>query len=762
MSVRWDEMKRSMERSFKANWKLFKQSKLGIVGLGIILFFLILAIFAPIIPYTYSTGYLAPAGDLFEIDNYTKTIPTQGDWHSPVSIKLPISHGRPPIAGIWIYSSSGKGYLYPRNTSVQLLLRLKDPVEKKIPVGMKNMVYLEENTKVLGFTNNSLYLYSMVYKYGEYLDTQNSFKNPITVKYNYPIEYYSNIWDENTTSHHGTIAVAVASNRNVSLFIWSYYKESIGGLASVHVHHFAYNFTVNSTIVANPKIRMHVAWGTGSDEETWIIIPTKDYVYRYNITLIKDNNEGVIAGVSSLHLAWENPIIQVHPPLGKNADALMYSSSKVYSQINGSLDMYGVLCDNNYAFGLYVKNGKVAFNKTVSFNSGDTRIRTVNLMHIQTTGQPYFIIYGTANGGGIVGKIAPALGDTSALSNYIVLRGSIQYVSEYAQQTSTYYVSTKEGAIYQINDSFYTKFDNNTGALNVYGLYKSFMVSQGIATPMVYLGNILGSANNGGYIGAVTKGNTLYFQADSGHRIPTIVIPPFGHGRYSGNFYLFGTDYEGHDVWTWLVYGSRTSLIVGLTAAFISVLAGTFIGIISGFYGGWIDIIIMRTVDIILTLPGLVIMLLLAAILGPSIWNIVLIISVLGWAGIARVIRAVTLSLKGRPFMDAARVAGASNARMITVHIFPNVLPLTFLYMTFGVASAILSEAALAFLGLGDPNSVSWGMMLQFLRMYGQVTNPNAWGWLLMPGIFIALLSLAFYLVGRAFDEIVNPRLRKR
>ena len=235
-------------------------------------------------------------------------------------------------------------------------------------------------------------------------------------------------------------------------------------------------------------------------------------------------------------------------------------------------------------------------------------------------------------------------------------------------------------------------------------------------------------------------------------------LPP---GRYiSGNLYILGTDAQGHDIWTWLVYGSRVAFLVGIMAAFIQVVIGSLYGVLSGFKGGWTDTVLMRFADIMLTLPFLPIILILTSIVGRSIWNIIFVLGIFGWAGISRVIRAQTLSLKNRPFVDAARVAGASGWRIMISHILPNVLPFAFLYMTLGVAGAILSEAALSFLGLGDPQAVSWGQMLSTIQTSG--ATMYAWWWLLPPGLAITLISLGFYLVGRAFDEILNPRLRKR
>jgi peptide/nickel transport system permease protein len=279
----------------------------------------------------------------------------------------------------------------------------------------------------------------------------------------------------------------------------------------------------------------------------------------------------------------------------------------------------------------------------------------------------------------------------------------------------------------------------------------------GAITAVSFLGNIyIQSSVTGNYFAVITQERTLYVSTLSG--VNKAPLPP---GKYpSGNRYLFGTDYEGHDILAWLIYGTRSELMVGITAAFVAVVIGTVVGLVAGFYPGVIDSILMRATDVMLSLPGLVILLLFAAVFGPSLVNIMIIIAILSWAGIARVIRSVTLSLKERAFVDAAIIAGASESRLIFRHIAPNVLPYTFLYMTFTISGAIVTEAILAFLGFGDVYNVTWGMMLQYLQISGQ--SLIAWWWLLPPGICITLLSLSFYLIGRAFDEVVNPRLRKR
>jgi len=230
-------------------------------------------------------------------------------------------------------------------------------------------------------------------------------------------------------------------------------------------------------------------------------------------------------------------------------------------------------------------------------------------------------------------------------------------------------------------------------------------------------------------------------------------------GYPSGNQYWLGLDSQGRDIFSQVIWGSRIALLVGFLSAFFTVLLGVIVGLIAGYVGGKTESILMRFTDVILVLPGLPLIITLAAVLGASIWNIILVISLLGWPGVARIIRAEVLSLKERPFIDSARVSGASTTRIVFRHIAPNVMPLAFLYMTFSVSGAILTEAALSFIGLGDIATMSWGIMLQLVS---QSEALRAWWWLLPPGLAITLISLAFFLVGRAFDEIVNPRLRKR
>ncbi len=237
-------------------------------------------------------------------------------------------------------------------------------------------------------------------------------------------------------------------------------------------------------------------------------------------------------------------------------------------------------------------------------------------------------------------------------------------------------------------------------------------------------------------------------------------LAPLPPGTYpSGNTYLWGTDSQGRDILSQFIWGSRIALIVGFASALLSVTIGLIVGLVAGFLGQKTDIALMRFTDVILVLPTLPLLIILSAVLGSSIWNIILVIALLAWPSTARVIRSQILSLKERPYIQSARVTGASGVRIMFRHLTPNVLPLVFLYMTFAVSGAILFEAALSFIGLGDPSTPSWGQMLSTVQ---QTDLLRAYWWLLPPGLGITVLSLAFFLTGRAFEQIINPRLRAR
>jgi peptide/nickel transport system permease protein len=223
--------------------------------------------------------------------------------------------------------------------------------------------------------------------------------------------------------------------------------------------------------------------------------------------------------------------------------------------------------------------------------------------------------------------------------------------------------------------------------------------------------------------------------------------------------HLLGTDESGRDVLSLVIYGARISLLVGFAASVIIVVLGCAIGIAAGYAGGRTDMLLMRFTDAILVIPALPLMLVIIAVAGRSLNNIILVIGLLSWTYMARVVRAQVLSVKERQFVMRARALGISSLGIVIVHVLPQVLPVIFAEATLDVSWAILSEASLSFLGLGDPTLVSWGSMLNRAFMRGAVTR-GAWWYLLPPGFALAWVTLGLVLVSNAVQEIINPRLQ--
>lgn len=222
--------------------------------------------------------------------------------------------------------------------------------------------------------------------------------------------------------------------------------------------------------------------------------------------------------------------------------------------------------------------------------------------------------------------------------------------------------------------------------------------------------------------------------------------------------HLLGTNHQGQDVLSQLLYGTRVSVLVGLLAAVIAVFIGTNVGLLTAYYGGLIDDFFMRLVDIAYGLPFLPFVIVLVFIFGAEIWNIILVISALLWRDSARVVRSEVLTQKERPYVESAKAIGASDFRIIYRHILPNVLPLAFLYMAFAVAYAVIYEASIAFLGYGDPELYSWGRMLFQAYSFGAIRF--AWWWVIPPGVALMFLVSSVFFLGRTLEKFTNPELR--
>lgn len=222
-----------------------------------------------------------------------------------------------------------------------------------------------------------------------------------------------------------------------------------------------------------------------------------------------------------------------------------------------------------------------------------------------------------------------------------------------------------------------------------------------------------------------------------------------------------GTNHLGGDIFCELVYGTRTSLVIGVSAAFFLTAIGTIVGVVAGYLGGFVDELLMRITDVMLCLPMLPLMIILVFVFGKSLVLLVVVIAVLYWTYLARIVRSRVLSLRESAFVESAQAAGAGSSYIMLKHMVPNVLPMSFAAMVLNVPSAIVTEAVLSFIGLGDPSLPTWGKMLQYAFLSGGFTR-WAWWWIIPPGLAVMILSLGFVFIGHAVDEIVNPRLRRR
>ena len=238
--------------------------------------------------------------------------------------------------------------------------------------------------------------------------------------------------------------------------------------------------------------------------------------------------------------------------------------------------------------------------------------------------------------------------------------------------------------------------------------------------------------------------------------LPLQPAPPDGR-------HWLGTDPLGRDILSQLMHGARSSFFLGILAAAVTVAIGTLVGSMAAYYGGVIDSLLMRLADLLIMIPGLALLIVIGAVVTFQLWHLAVVIGILsGFGGTAVVLKSQALTVKVKPFVDAARVAGGTGRHIVLYHLIPNVMPLSVLYMMFTVTAAIQSEAVLSFLGLLNIDS-SWGLMIQLAHTQGYLLRGGEFWWLVFPaGMAVTLLAMAFFLLGRGLDEVINPRLRRR
>jgi len=717
--------------ALKATWKIYRRSKTGVAGLAIVFGFLFVALATDFIA-PYDADFKAPSVDTFLADHATRTLPDDHNWTKVLGLTSDYIADR-PLQRIMVYSPDGTVVIYPvadgwNEETDQIGIEVSSPATFVMPEDAFYLNYAHFHPSFFfAAVMDDNGITATLYEYDYDFSYMTEHDIPFAPK------YVSNLWNGFSPLYQvGRLGLAFADDHNIWMISKrppeSYELESVT---------FINNITVPGATIVGSPLFVDGDFANGS----MVIVPTDEGIMAYGLNVSRHPLTNRILDISVDGLMWQSNYSVdgegYEPVTGDNMIVFRYP----YQPTTAIGKEFVAVASTD---GRVITYDRVTGNITWVSKPILPGIRDFEITSLHSS-PDYVLMVGKTGDRGLVAGLTPSTGLVGGNNSmFSTVDSYLNTAPQYVAGQLRYVFSTEQGTIYLL-----------TSTIKINATFSA--PGGGAAIPVAFLGNIyIEDSRAGNYFGVVTVENLLFVETLTG--VNKAPLPP---GTYpSGNYYPLGTDYEGYDILTQVMYGTRAELLVGVTAAFFSVVIGTIVGLVAGFYSGLIGEILMRATDIMLSLPYLVIMLLFAAAFGPSLFNIIIIFAILSWAGIARVIRSVTLSTRKRAFVDAAIVAGASDMRLIFRHIGPNVVPFAFLYMTFNISGAIVTEAILAFLGFGDPNAITWGMMLQYLQISGH--SLDAPWWLLPPGIAITLLSLAFYLIGRAFDEVVNPRLRRR
>ncbi len=765
-----------IRRTARNSWSTLRQSRLGVIGFFIVIIFAAIAILAPFIS-PYPRLFEAPQADRFVVATFVHQLPKNLTYGTPViGPTTPLSSNTG--GGEWeLNYNSSRGLLFMDFLRQSTLNTNVSPYEDgnysttlditqafnitPLPAPPLTAVYYivpaANITTATGGGQTGLGEFNgaIAYFTGRDFIVGDPFADTLIFHYQLP---FDPVWTGEDPASAGNMLIA-PQQRSIAI-----------GLLQVPVGPYRYFYASdgNHTIVFEISY-VHTGDQGGSgfrvvpaghpvlfNNETLSAPP---FVY-YNQNWIDPGNQYRAGAGQAIVLPLQNDTLEVYNVSGILRGWVPLTLDGSPANVAGSI---GYLRAPELPPTLYLPVKSATGTGLLDF-----AVASLSVPHEYAISNPSLIPLGTPisrTGSGLYyGLYDPSADSTRMIGVNDTWAPIVQFNTTVPGRLESYYEVAEVSKIFALSSTHrIITLDTAFGPGEVLAPVQFSVVPPSTVNSIVYAGSFGGTL----YGPSLTQQELNGLWTDPGSQRTVVfqflgtIRTPLPPGSYpSGNTYWLGTDFNGHDILTQLFYGTQVAFIVGILAALFGVGIGTLVGLVSGYYGKITDTLLMRTTDIFLVLPFLPIVLILISIVTPSIWIIIFVLAILSWPGIARVIRAQVLSLKERPFMDAARVAGASDSRLIFLHLAPNVLPFSFLYMSLGVASAIITEAALSYLGLGDPNVTSWGGMLSTVLTLGG--GLYYWWWLIPPGLAITFLSLGFYLLGRGFDEVINPRLRRR